>query len=71
MTGQSLEGDRVVQQLPIPLVALVELLDLWNLIDGIPHGEREVRLVGDQLRQRIRFRGREAEHASHVLDGCS
>ncbi len=66
---QPFERDREVEQLPVPFVALVELAHFGNFLDRFLHREREVRLIRDQLRDRVGFGGREAEHAADVLDG--
>src|SRR4051794_36396979 len=68
--GQTFERYRVVEQLLVPRLGavVVELTDLGYVLDRLGDRQREVRLIGDQLRQRIRFGGREAERAADVLD---
>ena len=65
---EPLERDRVVEQLLVARVVPVELLHLGDLRRRLLHRQREVRLIGDELRERVGFGGGEAEHASDVLD---
>jgi hypothetical protein len=65
---QSLERDRVVEELLVALVQLVELLDLLEVVDRFLDGERLARLVRDQLGDAVGLRGLEAERPSDVAD---
>jgi len=71
---------REVEQLAVPLFLLpdfariffargVELAYLRNPLDGFLDGEREVRMVRNQLGEVIGLRRREAERAADILDG--
>ena len=64
---ESLQRDRIVQQPVIALVVAIQLRHLGDLLDGLAHRQRIVRLVRDQLGQRIGLGRREAEHAAHIL----
>jgi hypothetical protein len=65
---QPLERDGVVEQLAVARLVLVQPADVGHLLDGLGHRQREVGRVGDELRQRVGLRRREAEDAAHVLD---
>jgi len=69
MAREPFERNGVVEQGVVAVVGGVELPDLRHLLDRVLHGEREGRAVGNQLRQRVGLRGREAECAPDVLDG--
>ena len=56
MARQTFERDRVVEQLLVALVVVVELPDFLDVLDRFGHGQREVRLIRDQLRERVGFR---------------
>src|SRR5690242_19590781 len=65
---EALEGDRVVQEPAVAIVRLVQLLHVGDLLDGVLHLEREVRLIRDQLRKLVGLDGRKTEHAADVFD---
>ena len=66
---QAFERHRIVEQLLVALVVAIELADVGDLFDGLFDRQREVRLIRDQLGQRVRLRRREPERAADVLDG--
>ena len=53
----------------IALFFLIELLHLRDLVDRFAYGERVVRKIRNQLRERVGFGRRESERAAYVLYG--
>ncbi len=66
---ESLERRGVVEQLAVALVGAIQTPDVVELLDRLFDGQREVRLIRNQLGERVGLRGSETERAADVLDG--
>ncbi len=68
MPRKPLERRGVVEQLAIALVGAIQSPDVVELLDRLFDRQREVRLIRNQLGERVGLRGSETERAADVLD---
>ena len=72
VSREPLEGHRVVEELPVSLLRLVEGLHVLDLRDGLLDGVTLPGLIGDHLRDPVRLARLEAQDPAHVSnDGAA